>query len=398
MPDREMDATDTSGAPWPTERGRRSGIVLQFGETRADLLQEALTTGDPLADAVVASIHADGREVNDQLQRGIREGLASVQDPHPSVVGLLTSTETLPSYATAEVLDESSLPFFSMPAPVHMVSLSAGALVRVYESPSIATVLATTGRLVDGADRRVRETGTWVSTAMLPGSLWPGRDGYVGTLQVRMLHAHMRHLARARGFDEEAYGTPINQVDLARTWMDFTVTMLRAEEKMGLGLTSTETAQIYRYWWVIAHLLGIDAHLVEGIQTNEQAQRVDELFQSVTGPLVPEASDLAAATLGSISELLNEALNLPRPLGKAGLHSLARRFHPAGLCDELGIGRSAVADRTLDTAISRIRAYRAKLRKDPARWAQEQRKQIAATRELLGDSDDPLYAAHGGTD
>jgi len=121
-----------------------------------------------------------------------------------------------------------------VPAAAHVVSLSAGALIRVYESPSISQVLATSGRLIEGADRRIRETGKWVSTVMLPGSLRPGGPGYVATLQVRMLHANMRRLARSRGFDEAAYGAPINQVDLARTWMDFTLTSLRAEETDGL--------------------------------------------------------------------------------------------------------------------------------------------------------------------
>jgi hypothetical protein len=49
-----------------------------------------------------------------------------------------------------------------------------------------------------------------------------------------MMHAHMRRLARDRGFDETAHGVPINQVDLARTWMDFTLTSLTAEERLGL--------------------------------------------------------------------------------------------------------------------------------------------------------------------
>ena len=257
-----------------------------------------------------------------------------------------------------------------------------------------ADVLTTTGRLIEGADRRLRETGRWVSTVMLPGSLRPGADGYVATVQVRMLHAHMRHLARTRGFDESAYGAPINQVDLARTWMDFTLTSLLAEEKMGLGLSSTETASIYRYWWAIAHLLGIDSELVEGIQSNEQAQRIDDMLQAVTGPLSPQSAELAAATLSSISDLLHEALNVPQSLGAIGLHSLARRFHPDAIADELGIRHSSVADRALDTAISRIRSYRAKLRRDPDRWTTEQQKQIEATRQLLGDGTDPLYETH----
>ncbi len=380
--------------PWPTERGLRSGLLLQFGDTRADLMHKALITGDPLADAVVVAIHEDGRHVRAQLQDGLANGLSSLTDPHPAIQDLLTHTEALPSYATDEVLDTGSLPFFTMPAATHMISLSAGALIRVYESPSIAEVLTTTGRLIDGAERRLRETGTWVNTAMLPGSLRVGQPGYVSTVQVRMLHAHMRRVAYNRGFDDAAYGVPINQVDLARTWIDFTVTSYEAEALMGFGLTTRETADLYRYWWVVAHLLGIDPALVEGIQTNDQAKRADELFQSVTGPLIPQASQLAHATLDSISELLNEALNVPERLGVAGLHSLARRFHPPGISEELGLQDSPVAKRALSTAINRVIAYRRKLRKDPEKWAAAQQKEIAQTRTVVAEMTDPLYGVH----
>jgi hypothetical protein len=46
---------------WPSARGRRSSIAAQFGEDRAELLCWALTTADPLADAVVEEIHERGR-------------------------------------------------------------------------------------------------------------------------------------------------------------------------------------------------------------------------------------------------------------------------------------------------------------------------------------------------
>lgn len=378
---------------WPTERGRRSGIVVQFGTDRADILARALTTGDPLADAVVDAEKAErGSAVRQQIRHGITHGLASLDDPHPAVVNLLTQTETLPDHATDGVLDTGALPFFTMPAAAHIVSLSAGALIRVYQSPSIAQVLTTTGRLVDGADRRIRETGTWVTTAMVPGALRPQQPGYVATVQVRMLHARMRHLARTRGFDEAAYGAPINQVDLARTWMDFTVTSIDAEAQMGLSLTTAEMASLYRYWWVVAHVLGIDPELVEGLQNNEQARRVDAMLQAVTGPLIPEAEALANATLASISDLVHEFLNVPTSLGIAGLHSLARRFHPSDIADEMGLRDSPTAERALDIAIGRIRKYRANLRRDPDRWEQERDKQLADVRAQLGEDADLLYA------
>ncbi|MEY2437398.1 MAG: hypothetical protein QOF97_2234, partial [Acidimicrobiaceae bacterium] len=347
--------------------------------------------GDPLADAVVADIHDGHPHARQAAQRGIRNGLDSLVDPPDSVVALLTDAERLPDYADDDLLDRGSAAFYTMPPAVHLISLSAGALIRVYESPSIAAVLATTGRLIDGAERRIRETGKWVATAMLPGSLRVGQPGYVATLQVRMLHANMRRLVRNRGFDEKAYGTPINQVDLARTWMDFTVTSLQAEASMGFGLTTSETATLYRYWWLLGHLLGIDPRLIEGISANEQARRVDELLQAVTGPLIPESVTLAAATLDSISGELHDALKLPESIGSKALSSLARRFHGDAIADELQIESSGAADAVLSRAISAIRSHRLKERRDAEHWQSNQAKYLAESHARLADADDAQY-------
>ncbi|MCW2600551.1 MAG: hypothetical protein JWM02_2380 [Frankiales bacterium] len=380
-----------SDKPWPHARGTRSSLIAQFGTDRADVAGWALTSGDPLADAVVADIHDGHPQARQAVQLGIRDGLDAVVDPPESVVAFLSDTERLPDYADDDLLDHGSAPFFTMPPPVHLISLSAGALIRVYESPSIAAVLATTERLVDGADRRIRETGTWVATAMLPGSLRVGQPGYVATLQVRMLHANMRRLVRNRGFDEAAYGTPINQVDLARTWMDFTVTSLQAEESMGFGLTTSETASLYRCWWLLGHLLGIDARLIEGISTHEQARRVDELLQAVTGPLIAESALLAAATLESITGELRDALNLPESIGSKALSALARRFHGDAIADELGIASSGAVDAVISRAISVIRSRRLKGRQNTGQWQRNQEKYLAELRAQLADADQAQY-------
>lgn len=356
-------------------------------------MQWALTTGDPLADAVAQDMHTDNRAANqrvhDSLRAGLAGGLSSLSNPPPSVAALLADAERTADYVDDALLDKGSDAFHSMPGPAHIVSLSAGALIRVYESPSIAAVLSSTGRLVEGAETRIRETGKWLISVMLPGALRVGQPGYIATLQVRMLHAHMRRAVCARGFDEAAYGAAINQVDLARTWLDFTLTSWRAEDAMGFGLTSREIATLYRYWWHVGHLLGIDARLIEGIASHQQASRIDELLQAVTGPLVPESAALAGATIRSISAELRIALNLPETLGSKGLGSLARKFHGDAISDELLIARSPATDKVINTAIGVIRNRRAKLRKDPEGWGKMKARNLVAIRGQMAERDDP---------
>jgi hypothetical protein len=207
-----------------------------------------------------------------------------------------------------------------------------------------------------------------------------GAPGYVQTLQVRMLHAQMRRLVRTRGYDEAALGAPINQVDLARTWMDFTVTSYRAEGLMGFDLNSAEQHSLYRYWWYVGHVLGIDPRLIEGIADNEQAKRVDDLLETVTGPLIPESGVLAKLTIEAIADVLHQALSVPAHLGLHAMYALTRRFHGDVLCDELGLPAAGPADAVLGAAIRVVRTRRAKLRQDPAAWRLEQLKQVEQVR------------------
>src|SRR4051794_5524079 len=125
----------TSERGWPHARGRRSSLIAQFGTDRADLVAWALTTGDPLADPLVADIHDGHPHARQAVQLGMRNGLDSLVDPPESVVALLAGTERLPDYVDADLLDHGSAPFFTMPPAVHLILLSAGALIRVYESP-----------------------------------------------------------------------------------------------------------------------------------------------------------------------------------------------------------------------------------------------------------------------
>jgi hypothetical protein len=197
--------TMSSATAWPSQRGSRAGVVAQFGEQRADLLGWALSTGDPLADAVIEAIHHDGVGVRAQLNQGMTAGLDSLDSPSPSVAAFLSQTEAIPEWVDRKQLDSGPTPWFTTPLPIHLIAQSAGSLVGVYASPSIGHVLALSGRLVEGASRRIQETGRWLAQAMAPGALRIGRPGYVATLQVRLLHAHMRRLAGRKHFDEAAH-------------------------------------------------------------------------------------------------------------------------------------------------------------------------------------------------
>lgn len=387
-----------TASAWPTERASHATVVAQFGESRADLMAWALTTGDPLADALVEEMRERGLpESRALLARGLQDGLASLTDPPPALAALLSQTETRPDYATDELIDSYSLPFFTSPAPVHIVSLSTGSLVRAYQSPSIARVLTTTGRLIEGAPRRIRETGTWLLSVMLPGSLRPGGTGYQATIQVRLLHAHMRRIAVERGYEPERFGAPINQVDIGRTWMDFTLISYAAEEEFGFGLTTREQDSLYRYWWYVGHLLGLDPRLVQGVTSNEAAKRVDDLFQTVTGPVNDESAVLAEATIASTTGTLKEVLNVPAGLARPVLNAITRRIHGPALAQDLRVPAEPAADLWLTPAVAAIRSRRDRRRGKADAWAADIDRNLSGARAQLEQPGDATAYQRGAT-
>ena len=305
---------------WPTDRSSHCAIALQFGTERADLMQWALTTGDPLADPIAKRIAEGDRDLATALDLGLQQGLKAIVDPDPALAALLEDIEQAAADLEDDLFENGASAFHTMPPAVHMISLSVGSLTRVYESPSIAAVLSGTGRLIDGADARLRETALWLAEVMLPGALRRGAPGYIATAGVRMLHAKVRHYTAKTDYDAARFGTPINQVDLGRVWMDFTLTSWRAEAKLGYTLTRNELDRMYRLWAYIGHLLGIDPRLIAGIRTHAAARRVDAMFDALTGLPTAQSSTLAKATIESVAMQLQDNIRLPVPLGRSPEH------------------------------------------------------------------------------
>lgn len=380
---------------WPSGRGTQSSIIAQFGNDRAAFLQEMLNTGDPLADAVVEAIKTEGGHIRTQLSQGLKEGLASLENPHIAVKALLTSTEQLPDFVDKDLIATGARSWYSVPFPLHLISLTAGALVKVYASTSIARVLATTGRLVEGAEKRVNETGLWLAKTMLPDGLQTGNPGYVATVQVRMLHAMMRPYVRTHGYDENVDGAAISQIDLARTWIDFTYTSMHAETVMGGEFTNSEIAEMYRYWWHIGHLLGIDARFYNGIKSHQEALKISEMLDAVTGLPVPQTSELVKSTMGAVSAAIKQIFPIPNQMSAAVQETLARMFHGDALADELKIKSHPEIKMLLQPFFSAMKARRSRRRANETKWNEGIDKEIRDNTEriALGEKEGSAFEA-----
>src|SRR5712692_6817605 len=150
--------------------------------------------------------------------------------------------------------------------------------------------------------------GMWARQVLMPGGLLRGAPGYQATVQVRLLHARMRSSALKHGWDAAEWGVPISQVDVARTWLDFTLTPFRALTALGIELTQVEQNSLYQYWHYIAYLLGLeDDSFYRDVTDHDSAQELRHLLDLTIGPPDENSRALTAAMVGALANLLASA-------------------------------------------------------------------------------------------
>jgi hypothetical protein len=104
-----------------------------------------------------------------------------------------------------------------------------------------------------------------VLNVMSPGGLAPDGVGTRSARKVRLMHALVRHHVRTLGTPtpwSDAFGTPINQEDLAGTLLTFSVLVLHGLRRIGARVTRDEEIAYLEVWRHVAALLGIEERLV----------------------------------------------------------------------------------------------------------------------------------------
>src|SRR5262249_15556189 len=145
-----------------------------------------------------------------------------------------------------------------------------------------------------------------------------------------------------RGWDPEAWGVPINQVDLAWAWVCIPFVSFRALEKLGFDFTEAELRDLYAFWGYVAYLLGIDPVFYRDVHSHAEAGELFDLLDMTNDP--PDENSrarVAAALEYTITELMHEA-QTPPALSRDLCHALTRYIQGDERADALEIGRPEV--------------------------------------------------------
>jgi hypothetical protein len=271
------------------------------------LLMAMRAEADPPADRVLEALIAEGgiAAANAALGRFAREDVPLAAGAPPAVAAFIAEQEGLPAWTDPGKIARAQRLFTSQ-GPAFGLVLMAESLPCLYAGGrGGAQTLYGTGQLSGHFRRRASQTLRFILNVMEPGSLEPGGTGIASILKVRLMHAAIRNYVRHSEIWQgktEAWGQPINQVELAGTLLAFSAVALEGLRKLGLHIPAEDREAYLHTWKAIGTVLGIRAELLPGdIREAGSLWRRIVATQFTTSP---EGRELARDHLAFLEDLL----------------------------------------------------------------------------------------------
>lgn len=298
-----------------------------------------VSQGDQLADAVVNDFLHLSPEERGLLNRGLINGSQSIPNAPESFRLFLANAEKSVRQFSDDAIKRNTAPYLIIGPAWMSISLGPGALVHTYLDPGIAKVLVRTKNLLGTlAARRLLETQFWTIQVSRPGGLAVGGAGYIATLQVRLMHARVR--ASLHGSSEFESKTPIDQRELVRTWLDFTVVSFRSLEKVGFIFSPKVMQKIYEIWQLIGQLLGINHKIIATVIDSASATSLLKIIDDLSGSPDENSRILTHVMLDVIGVRLSGIFQMPPGIGRLLADSFCSLFHGSEVAQKLGIEKN----------------------------------------------------------
>jgi hypothetical protein len=335
--------------------------------------------GDALADAFVAECTEGRLPMHKLLGQALEHGIDSVTDAPQSLIDLFEELDQVPGWADFELMDLGALTYQRL-GPAAMIILSSWSLMNGYRCGPAVKPLMATGALARMAPRRLAETSRFVTEVCQVGGMRRHARGFTTSARVRIMHALVRRkLSRSPDWCTEAWGSPINQGDMAGTVIEFSLLVLAGARRLGFHFSREEAEAVIHLWRYCGYVNGVDRRLLRHFASEEQGVRFAEMVNAVQPGADDDSRALAAAlravpmqmatspmqkrlsrfvtkyhdglTRAFNGDEIADALEIPNPRWKHSIHptrvvvrsmELARRALPGGTRLAQRLGNRAV--------------------------------------------------------
>lgn len=332
----------STSSTWPARVHRAEEALRRFGDLPPRLLPY-LDQGDPLADAAVEALaelqRAERRALIEKALATIPAGETPPPLP-PPLAELIAGACRVPPWVDWARIERAGA-VFRRAGLLGGATLGLSSLVYGYAAPAGNKPLAFSGRLTERADRRLAETGHFVTAVCAPGGTAPGAPGWQISLQVRLMHAQVRRLLlRDERWSNELWSLPINQHDMMATVLLFSMVFVDGVRKLGLRVSEAEADDYQHLWRWVGTLLGVAPELLPA--TYGEAVRLGEFVHLTQGPPDADSRALVRALLDGPRRRIG-----PRPPEANGDRRALRRWRAARRLAEAHVAAATALSRYL---------------------------------------------------
>ncbi|MBP9112210.1 MAG: DUF2236 domain-containing protein, partial [Polyangiaceae bacterium] len=297
---------------------------MEFAEDILDAFERYLGEGDPIGDAAAGELR--DRSHWEALERSLVawSATATAMPPHAQAVSaFLEEVTAIPPWLNRDAFPIASRLFFRA-GQLGGTVLAFRSLLAGYISPAGNKPLTFSGRLTADTSKRLLETARFVVSIYSDGGLAPGGPGLRSATKVRLMHSNVRRALRSEKarvswgeWNEDRWGHPINQFDMAATILLFSTVFLDGLMRLGFHVSHDEREAVQHVWRYIGTVMGVHHALLPS--SYEAGLRHFRLITLVEGAPDKDSTMLVASLLrapveNAKSETERRRLERNRPL------------------------------------------------------------------------------------
>ncbi len=272
------------------------------------LLDRMRGLGDPVADGPVAAVLESGgaAKVSELFQTLIRVDQPVPEQLPPEIQAYLADSLQMPDWADDDKIKRAQRVFEEWGFLI-ILCLFCASLPAAYAAKKGVQVLALTTRLETDTRRRLMETGQFLIDVVAVDGLDESKGKGRRVIQrVRLMHAAVRHLIKARNQKEPGtwdpdWGEPINQEDLAGTMLTFSYIVAEPMRRLGVQLPAEDVDAYLHLWNVIGYLMGVRDELM--VRDVDDAKALVDAIRRRQFAASPQGQELTKALLTLMDEV-----------------------------------------------------------------------------------------------
>lgn len=276
------------------------------------------------------------------VDRNLYVCLLRQNDSDPSLKAFWSQATTVPPWVDWAQVRRGQLVFNRYILPIALGFAFQGFAGEIAAATGPAEVLVRAGGLSSkNISQRIAQTLQWLMDATESlASIQPGGKGHASTIQIRLLHARVRHriaeVARVRPgyYDFDRHGTPVNTHDTILTLAFFCCKPIWVQfPQLWVYPRAKEIDDFVALWRYLGHLLGLPSeHFASATIAKQTMCTLDREKR-----LQSEASQqITNAFLDAFAD--RTPYNLSRGFLQAGI----RTMNPASTCDVLKVPKVAL--------------------------------------------------------